>query len=179
MDWNKNILGSDYALYNENISIVPPARYGVIGQQADLVNNDFVHAGGNIVSVYFDCVQTATLFTQKIRLRSATNNANRMQAGVYTKTGADSGNSLSLSSDIITFGTSVSTLTFTQNKTINSGTGYWFAFQGEADWYFFYDSSGVNQYAFLGNAAFGAFAATFTGVSTFPNIIQAWGDYVY
>jgi hypothetical protein len=102
-----------------------------------------------------------------------------MRAGVYTKTGADSGNALSLSADIITFDTSVQTLTFTQNKTINSGTGYWFTFQGEADWYFFYDSAAFNQYAFLGSAAFGAFAATFSGVSTFPNIIQAWGDYVY
>lgn len=179
MDWNKNILGSELALITENVSIAPPVYYGVIGQEADLINNDFVHAGGNIVSVYFDCIQTATLFTQKIRLRSASNPNNRMQAGVYTKTGADSGNDLSLSADIITFDTSVSTLTFTQNKTINSGTGYWFTYQAEFDWFFFYDGSAINQYAFLGNAAFGAFSATFSGVSVFPNIIQAWGDYVY
>jgi hypothetical protein len=179
MEWNKNILGPDPALITENVSITPPLFYGVIGQQSDLINNDFMHAGGNIVSVYFDCIQTATLFTQKIRLRSSTDNANRMRAGVYTKTGADSGNALSLSADIITFDTSVQTLTFTQNKSINSGTGYWFTYQAEADWFFFYDSSAINQYGFLGSAAFGAFPASFSGVSTFPNIIQAWGDYVY
>ena len=157
---------------------IPPPQYGVIGQESNLPL-DFEHAGGNVVAVSFLCVQDAVLFEQKIRLFS-TSGANQMQCAIYDKTGPDSGNNLTQSPDTLNFDNSVSILTFTQSKTINNLSNYWFAYQASGSWRFFFDNTpGVFNFGFITAAPFGVFPATFAGIATYEALCQFWGNYVY
>lgn len=140
---------------------------------------DFEHAGGNIVAVAFPSLNDATMFDQKVRLFS-TSGANQMTCGMYTRTGADSGNDLVMSADVLNFDNSVQTLTFAQTKPVLATQEYWLTYQASGSWRFFYDNSpGVFDFGFIAVAAFGVFPANFAGISTFEARCQFWGNYVY
>lgn len=172
----ENTIGYDPGLHFNAFTSV---RNGILGQDTDLPFNDFLHTGGNIVSVYFDSPVAGNIWRQNVRARSATDPLNEMKCAIYTKTGPNSGNDLTISPDTVSFDTSLSILRFTQSKVILPSTGYWLTYQAKSDWYFCYDSSVIFQYAFLNNAPFGNFSATFTGVTTFQNVCQFWCDYTY
>lgn len=159
-------------------AVIPPVQFGVIGEPNNLPL-DFEHAGGNIVAMAFPALNDAVMFNQQVRLFS-TSGANQMRCAMYTRTGPADGNSLSLSPDTVPFDNSVQTLTFSQTKPVLSVSEYWLAYQASGSWRFFYDNSpGVFDFAFIGPSAFGVFPANFSFVSVFEARCQFWGNYVY
>lgn len=151
---------------------------GVLGINTDLPFNDFLHSGGNRTAAFFEATESGIIYQMGVRLRSASDASNEAMVGIYDKTGSDSGNNLTLSTDVKPFGTSLSTLLFDIEKEIVPTTKYILAVQGKSDYYFVYDNLAQPGFMFLNNAAFGTFDSSFTGVGVFDNTITIWADYL-
>lgn len=153
--------------------------FGILGWNTPDLPTEFTLGALNIWGCYFDSTQDATIFDQKLRARSPVGTIN-VKAGIYTRTGSNSGNDLSLSPDTLALTTSETILTFTQNKTILNGSSYWIFFQSDSDINFWYDLTGTpSKYANLGAYSFGSWPANFSGVFTESVIVQLWADYSF
>jgi hypothetical protein len=156
----------------------PPPQYGFIGVKTDLPSNDFSHAGGNIVSCWFECLQDAQFFQMNVKVRS-TAAGNRMRSGIYTGGVGDSLTDLVMSPDIIDFGTTIETLNLSIDKSCLNGEGYTLAYQAEAEWFFFYTGDAATPYALIAAAQpFGSFPAS-PSPTYFNAVCQFSADYVY
>lgn len=154
-------------------------KYGMIGSNADLPNLDYEWPGGYIIgmTVTSDKVQQLVELLCKVQSSAP---GNRMRMAIYEKTGADSGNLLELSSDIVNYGTmSLEQLSFTVSQSLDASQDYWIAAQSENACYFPYANVVDNNYANIGNPAFGSFPANFSGVATLAVDLQFWGKTEY
>lgn len=156
-----------------------PTQYGILGWNTPDLPTPFSIGSGNIWGCYFDCTQDATAFDQKLRAKSTSGTAN-VKAGIYTRTGSDSGNDLYLSSETLTLTTTEIVLNFTQNKPLAAGSSYWILFQADADITFWYDTSATpSKYTNLGFYTFGSWPSSFSSVFTELVIVQLWADYSF
>lgn len=174
---NINIIGS--SVFNSFAQTTAPVQYGILGQQANLPNNDFLHSGGNRVLTWFEADKNASITNLNIRLRSGGNPANQMNCGIYTMSNENSGFDFTLAPEVLNFGNAETVLSFNISKTINASVKYGFSFQASSDWYFYYDSSLLLQYCFLNSAGFGVWDSSFSGASNFNNLFQTWANYEY
>jgi len=157
----------------------PSIQYGILGWNTPNLPTEFSLGALNIWGCYFDATQTATIFDQKLRAKSTSGTIN-VKAGMYTRTGSNSGNDLYLSPDTLSLTTTDTVLTFSQTKPITNGSSYWIFFQADGDLTFWYDTTATpSKYANLGAYSFGSWPASFSGVFTETVIVQLWADYSF
>ena len=157
----------------------PSTQYGILGWNTPDLPTEFSIGALNIWGCYFDSTQDAIIFDQKLRAKATSTTAN-VKAGIYTRTGTDSGNDLYLSPDTLSLSTSETILTFSQSKPISNGSSYWIFFQTDQDITFWYDIVATpSKYANLGSYSFGDWPSSFSGVFTEVVVIQLWADYSF
>jgi len=176
---NSNHIGPQQAFENKFFATpVPPPLQGILGNDTDLPNLNFVWTAGSIIACYFEAQDSGLVYQQNVKALSVAP-GNRMRVAIYEKTNPDSGINLVLSPDIVNFGTTLVEMNFAQSLAITAGSEYWLVCQAENDCYYPYDSSLLNQYGFISTAAFGTFPASFNGIFTNTNILQFWANYTY